>query len=141
MREAVEALVRRDAGALAAMTRHAREDPRVHWEWTREYAGGIELVLPPGPFEDWELEATAQDGALRVHLELWAAGEDEPIDAAMELTLHGDDAGGTHVRLDGVHPLSPPAVRVRVRVAFRVGCAILWSAHSSWSSPTPSPAT
>ena len=105
---AVLAVVQRDVSAIRTLLPEDDDRPvDAFWTWADDWGGeALQLSLPPGPFRDWELEASRTDGeALDVQVELWAADDDRPTDVTMLLNLSRAADGWIETRLLGLDML------------------------------------
>ena len=101
IRDAVEAVVRRDERRLAAVL----ADPAAaatFWMWADDYGfhGKLDLVMPPGPLTSWEIDAVRFDDGtgFAIDLPMWATF------GRTDLTLQ--------LRLERATPESSPRVVV-----------------------------
>lgn len=101
---AVEVVVGRDVEAVRALLDEGAGPAEEFWEWVE----GIELAVPPGPFEDWEVDALrTDDGSLDVHVDMWGIEEGEavPLDETLRMRLAPGADGGWMARLEDLHVL------------------------------------
>jgi hypothetical protein len=101
--EAVRAVVHHDDERLAMWAPDADD----LYLWTRDYGsyGTVELVMPPGPSQDWDIEWTdMDDGGKHVAVAMWTRQEGQS-DLTLELQLHRDDRGRWQPRVTGLHVL------------------------------------
>jgi hypothetical protein len=101
--EAVRAVVDHDDERLALWAADAGD----LYVWTRDYGshGVVELVVPSGAAEDWDIHSTdLDDGGKHVAVGLWTRQEGRS-DLTLELVLHCDGHGRWRPRIVGLHVL------------------------------------
>jgi hypothetical protein len=101
--EAVRAVVDHDDARLALLAPHAGD----LYVWTRDYGnhGVVDLVVPPGAAEDWDIDWTdMNDGGKHVAVRMWTRQEGRS-DLTLELQLHRDDDGRWRPRIVDLHVL------------------------------------
>jgi hypothetical protein len=89
--EAVRAVVDHDDERLALLAPDAGD----LYIWTRDYGrhGAVDLVVPPGMAEDWDIVSTDQQGGSKhVAVGMWTRQEGRS-DLTLELQLDWDDQG------------------------------------------------
>jgi hypothetical protein len=103
--EAVQAVVRRDVERVRELMYSPwREHADAFWTWADEYGdhGRLELVMPPGEIEDWDLYVLDLDGCLAVHVEMWAEGVGQ-TDLTLDLELYTNEDGSARAELRDMH--------------------------------------
>jgi hypothetical protein len=101
--EAVRAVVDRDDERLALLAPDAGD----LYVWTRDYGnhGVVDLVVPPGTAEDWDMDSTdMHDGGKHVAVDMWTRQEGRS-DLTLELQLHCDEDGRWRPRIVNLHVL------------------------------------
>lgn len=79
--EAVRAIVTHDDERLSVLA----PDTGDLYHWTRDYGthGTVDLVMPPGPAAEWDIEATDMaDGGKHVAAGMWTKQEGRSVDVA-----------------------------------------------------------
>jgi hypothetical protein len=75
--------------------------------WTRDYGshGAVDLVVPPGTAEDWDIDSTdLHDGGKHVAVELWTRQEGRS-DLTLKLRLNCDKHGRWQPPIVDLHVL------------------------------------
>jgi hypothetical protein len=101
--DAVRAVVDHDHERLALWAADAGD----LYVWTRDYGshGVVELVVPPGSADDWDIDSTdLHDGGKHVAVGLWTQQEGRS-DLTLELLLHCDEHGRWRPRIVNLHVL------------------------------------
>ena len=101
--DAVRAVVDHDDERLAVIAPDAGD----LYQWTRDYGshGTLELVLPPGTSQEWDIEWTdMRDGGKHVAVGMWTRQEGRS-DLTLELHLHRDHDGRWLPRVLHLHVL------------------------------------
>lgn len=99
IRRAVAAVAARDVEAVRALLGRDAGD---FWTWV----DGVDLAVPPGPVEDWELDGFPLENGLYVHVDMWGHidGDLVPLDETLRMQLGRAD-GGWAARLEDLHVL------------------------------------
>lgn len=101
--EAVRAVVEHDEERLSTFA----PDVGDLYLWTRDYGshGTVELVMPPGAPQEWDISWTDVDGGKHAAVGMWTRQEGRS-DLTLELHLHSDDSHGVATaRVLGLHVL------------------------------------
>jgi hypothetical protein len=103
--DAVAAVVERDPTRLSGLV----GDADALYTWTRDYGDWdeVELVLPPGEPERWELDAVAvaaKPPLVHVVVPMWTRQEGRS-DLSLEITLSADSSGAWTARIEDLHVL------------------------------------
>jgi hypothetical protein len=101
--EAVQAVVDHDHERLALLAPDAGD----LYVWTRDYGrhGVVDLVVPPGTAEHWDIHSTEQhDGGKHVAVGMWTRQEGRS-DLTLEVQLDRDNHGRWRPRILDLHVL------------------------------------
>jgi hypothetical protein len=101
--EAVRAVVAHDDQRLLVLA----PDTGDLYHWTRDYGahGTVELVIPPGPAAEWEIQATDMaDGGKHVAAVMWTKQEGHS-DLTLELELREAHPDRWNAQILGLHLL------------------------------------
>jgi len=102
--DAVRAVVTRDAKRLATIARR----PDDLYLWTHGYGrhGSVDLVMPPGPPSQWQVESTDVAGKRGMHVvvPMWTRQEGRS-DLSLELELHDAGSGEWAAAILDLHVL------------------------------------
>ena len=102
---AVDAVVRRDVDRVRELSYPPwRKHAEVFWTWADEYGdlGPLDLIMPPGDMEDWDVYILALTNCLAVHVEMWADGVGQ-TDLTLEMELYTSDDGRAGAELRDMH--------------------------------------
>lgn len=99
----VRAVVEHDDAAITGLSPESDD----LYVWTRDYGefGEVELMMPPGEPESWDVDWTElDDGGRHAAVTMWTR-QDGRSDLTLEMTLEREGGGGWSAGALGLHVL------------------------------------